>query len=386
MKIPTLTLKKNKESSILRRHPWIFSGALQNPDEKLHDGTVVRLAQNSGGTLGYGFFLPGSLRIKLFSFTTKSKVTIEELLSENFIAAIALRKSLGLFSSLSTNCFRLVNAEGDSLPGLIIDLYNGIAVIQLHHVGWVSYLDLLVTQLVKHAGCRGVYLKTHEKIEGRWLTAPQENPVIVTEHGVQFSVNYIDGQKTGFFLDQRENRKCVGQISSQRTVLNLFAYTGGFSMYALRGGAKNVHSVDVSENACTGARENAALNGFSDSHRVSSEDCFKLVEKLSPEYDLVICDPPALTKHKDSVSQAVKGYRHLNRSILKALPPHGLLATFSCSQLVSREQFESIIFSTAVETDRTIKIVTRFVQAPCHPTSVYHLEGLYLKGLLLEVL
>jgi 23S rRNA (cytosine1962-C5)-methyltransferase len=384
----TLTLKSGKEHSAMRKHPWIFSGAIQTSTGNLPDGCWVRVESAQKVTLGYGHFQKGSISVRLLSFDHDEPT--EEFYQKRIGQAYQLRLGIPLITPY-TNAFRLVHGEGDGLPGLIVDMYNGMAIVQAHSHGIHADRQLIAQALKDVLGSQlvGVYYKsqsTLEKTSNEYLLGMGGVPHIVLEHGQKFLVDWEEGQKTGFFLDQRENRKLLGEYSKGRQVLNTFCYTGGFSVYALANGASLVHSVDASEKAIELTRKNLELNGYdSNLHGCFAEDTFNFFKASTTPYDLIILDPPAFAKHKDSKHQAMKGYQRLNAEAMRQIEPGGILFTFSCSQVVDRQLFYDTVVSAAIQAGREIKVLHHLGQPADHPVSIYHREGEYLKGLVLYI-
>jgi 23S rRNA (cytosine1962-C5)-methyltransferase len=387
-------LKKGREESLLRRHPWLFSGAISRIEGEPYEGDIVSVISQSGECLGYGHFQIGSIAVRILSFD-------EAALSADFWkdrigAAYRHRLSLSL---KNTNCCRLVHGEGDMLPGLIVDWYNGVAVVQAHSVGMFLSLEKIVDALIEVYGekLKAIYdkssgtapFKAGLDLNDGYLYRNEdftdECEGIVTENRHKFIVNWDEGQKTGFFLDQRENRALVEQYAKGRNVLNLFSYTGGFSIYALAGGAVGVDSVDSSSKAVAMMEKNVALNAFSNHHSFC-EDAIDFV-KNSPKdkYNLIIVDPPAFAKHRGAIRNALRGYQKLNAAAISKVAPGGIIFTFSCSQVVDSNSFALAVFSAAAEAGRNVKILDRLNQPADHPVNIFHPEGEYLKGLVLYV-
>ncbi len=386
--IPVLTLKAGKDQSARRFHPWIFSGAVASPVHDLQDGDVVQVCDAQGQALGTGHFQTGSIMVRLFSF--EAVVPDQTFWAEKLREALASRQRLGL-PSPDTNAYRLVHGEGDCLPGLIVDMYADTAVVQAHSAGMQRdrYHLAAALRAVLGTAVRGIYFRAPADPEGaaagEWLLGQADGLVTIREHGLRFEVDVMGGQKTGFFLDQRQNRLLLGQLARGRRVLNTFAYTGGFSMYALHGGATAVDSVDVSARAVAQADHHAALNGVADRHRSFGQDVFQFLQRCPDDYDLIVLDPPAFAKHKSARHRALKGYQRLNAEALQRLRPGGLLFTFSCSQVVSAELFYNAVVAAAIQSRRSLRVWHRLTQPADHPVSIFHPEGEYLKGLVLEV-
>lgn len=383
-----IRLKKGREFSINRFHPWIFSGGIDQQPEGLPDGCWVEVTDYKNATLAFGHYQKGSITIRVLSFG-KSRPD-EHFWIQKFQAARQLRLSASLPNDV-TNCYRLIHGEGDGLPGLVIDVYHGAAIVQAHSAGMHTDRNEIAAalQAVFKNDLKAIYFKSAAKEnlnEGEYLFGMQALPHIVHEHNQKFYVDWEVGQKTGFFLDQRENRKLVGEFSKGKTVLNTFCYTGGFSIYALAHGAALVHSVDASEKAIELTRKNLELNGYDHHlHRCFAEDTFDFFKRKEHDYDVIILDPPAFAKHKEARHQAMKGYQRLNAEAMKVIKSGGILFTFSCSQVVDRQLFYDTIVSAAIQTGREIKVLHHLSQPADHPVSIYHPEGEYLKGLVLYV-
>lgn len=384
-----IRLKKGREASLLRFHPWIFSGAVQSVQGKPVNGDWVSVSDAAGKLLGHGHFQEGTISVRVLSFG--SSVPDESFYRGGLKQSIDQRLQTGVISD-STNGYRLVHGEGDGMSGLIVDMYNGVAVIQPHSAGIHKDRMLIAAALreVLNEKVRAVYYKGMATGEG---TAPNEYlhgmgvvPHIVLEHGNKFQVDWETGQKTGFFLDQRENRKLLGSLSKGRTVLNTFCYTGGFSVYALQGGASRVVSIDASEKAIDLARKNLELNGYDPQlHECHVGDTFEFLKGKKDQFDLIILDPPAFAKHKDARHQAMKGYQRLNAEAMRVIRSGGILFTFSCSQVVDRQLFYDTVVSAAIQSGREVKVLSTLSQPADHPVSMFHPEGEYLKGLVLYV-
>ncbi len=388
-----IVLRSGKDKSLKRYHPWVFSGAIKKIFGEPSEGDVVKVYSNQDEFLGTGHYQEGSISIRILSF-------MEEEIGEDFYIArirdaLAARAKLGLPDDKKTNVCRLVNAEGDGLPGFIIDYYNGTAVMQFHSIGMHMHRDLLVKSLQEILGdrLRAVYDKSATTLPSRYATGYKNeylsgspSQTIVKEHGNQFSIDWEKGQKTGFFIDQRENRKLLGEYSAGRNVLNLFGYTGGFSVYARQCGAELVHTVDSSAHAIDMANKNMELN-FGEQHRHQgiTADVLKFLVEPASSYDLMILDPPAFAKHHNVLNNALQGYKRLNARAIEKIKPGGIIFTFSCSQAVSKENFRKSVFAASANTGRRVRILHQLTQPADHPVSIYHLEGEYLKGLVLLV-
>ncbi|HET9052637.1 MAG TPA: class I SAM-dependent rRNA methyltransferase [Cyclobacteriaceae bacterium] len=386
-------LKKGKDFSIQRFHPWIFSGAIAKLEVAVPDGDWVTVVNAAGKILGHGHYQNGSISVRVLSF--REAEPSAELYTEKISAAWTLREKAGIISK-NTTTFRLIHGEGDGLPGLVIDYYDGVAVVQAHSFGMHNDRNLISEALQKVLGQKliAVYYKSKATLPGKIKEAQQDGylfgmaavPHVVLEHGNKFFVDWEAGQKTGFFLDQCENRKLLGEFASGKKVLNTFCYSGGFSVYALKGGAALVHSVDASEKAVEFTRKNIELNGYhSETHASYAGDTFEFLKDKNDVYDLIILDPPAFAKHRDARHQAVKGYQRLNTEAMKVIKKGGILFTFSCSQVVDRQLFYDTVVSAAIQAGRDVKVLYQLTQSPDHPVSMFHPEGEYLKGLVLYV-
>lgn len=390
MPYPTLVLKSGRDRSVRNRHPWLFSGAVKQLPKARH-GDIVAVTTNHGEVLAYGFFNPKSQIVcRLFHFGETPPTSDE---APFWIDAV--RKAYALRQphlNGDTDCFRLLHAEGDSLPGVIADVYGDAVVLQLLIKGMAQRLPFLLHAFAD-LGLEKVWLKDKRsarvlegvETQGGWLTdAHGTTELTVREHGLRFKVDIETGQKTGFFLDQRENRKLVQQFSAGKRVLNAFSYTGGFSVYALAGGAASVDSVDSSEPALALAEENVRLNIPDAAHQTIAADCFEFLRE-DHTYDLIVLDPPAFAKHARAVRNAAHGYKDINLNAMHRLAPGGLLFTFSCSQNIDRDLFRKIVFGAAADAGRRVRVLYQLSQPPDHPINIYHPEGEYLKGLVLHV-
>lgn len=382
-------LKKGREASARRFHPWIFSGAIQSIEGDPASGTMVRVTDATGNVLGYGHFQKGTISVRLLTFS--SQPPGPDFLVGKIGAALQQRINTGVVSQ-ATNCYRLVHGEGDGLPGLIIDMYHGVAVMQAHSAGFHNDRLLVRDALLQtlKTDLSAVYYKGMSagdgKSESEYLHGMGVLPHIVLEHGNKFQVDWETGQKTGFFLDQRENRRLLGTLAAGRTMLNTFCYTGGFSVYALKAGAALVHSIDASERAIAVARQNIGLNAFDAAqHECVCGDTFEFLKDKKDRYDLIVLDPPAFAKHKEARHQAMKGYQRLNAEAMRVIRTGGILFTFSCSQVVDRQLFYDTVVSSAIQSGREIQVLHTLSQPSDHPISMYHPEGEYLKGLVLYI-
>ena len=393
-----IILRKGREDSLRRFHPWVFSGAIAEIQGNPAEGDMVAVHASDGSLMAYGHYQIGSIAVRVLSFD--DSVLRPDFFEIMLSRALQVRVACGLDDSENTNCYRLVHGEGDNLPGLIIDHYDGVCVLQAHSVGMFRAKKQICEALKKVYGpdLKAVYDKSSgtapfkaglELIDGYMYRREDFNDdeQTVLENGHKFIVNWTEGQKTGFFLDQRDNRALVGSVARGRNVLNLFCYTGGFSIYALAGGAVHVDSVDSSKKAMMMVDRNVALNGFDESKHTSL--CCDAIDYLknAPEakYDLMIVDPPAFAKHRGSLKNALRAYQRLNAAAISKVAPGGLVFTYSCSQVVDKEAFALAVFSAAAQTGRSVRILDRLNQPCDHSVNIYHPEGEYLKGLLLYV-
>lgn len=390
---PIVYLKKGKEESLKRFHPWVFSGAIASGTESLNEGDVVRVCTASGTFIAVGHYQIGSIAIRVLSF--KDIVIDEEFWKSRLYSALEVRLALDVVDNPNNNTYRLVHGEGDNLPGLIVDCYGETAVMQAHSVGMHCERNAIAKALVEvlDGRIKNVYYKSDTTLPFK-ADLNQENGFLIggetdcttLENGLTFKVDWLKGQKTGFFIDQRENRSLLEQYSKNRSVLNMFCYTGGFSVYAMRGQAELVHSVDSSAKAIDITRENIAAN-FEDTtkHEAFCEDAFKYLDANDKKYDLIILDPPAFAKHRAALKNALKGYTRLNAKGFETIKSGGILFTFSCSQIVTKDQFRNAVFTAAAQSGRKVRILHQLHQPADHPINIYHPEGEYLKGLVLYV-
>ncbi|WP_297090224.1 class I SAM-dependent rRNA methyltransferase [uncultured Draconibacterium sp.] len=388
-----VVLKSGKDQSLLRFHPWVFSGAIKKMYGTPAEGDLVKVYSNKDQFLGIGHYQVGSIAVRIVSFD--EVVPDYDFWKSKIERAWNLRMNLGFENNTETNVFRLVHAEGDGMPGLIIDFYNGTAVMQMHSIGMYLIREELVKALQEVLGdkLKAVYNKSEKTLpfkaevkseDGYLFGSDSENEVL--EYGLRFKVDWERGQKTGFFVDQRENRKLVQDYSKNRDVLNMFCYTGGFSFYAMQGGAKSVHSVDASAKAIDLTDENVELNFPNDKrHKSTVIDGFEYLKDIQDKYDLIILDPPAFAKHRNTLPQALKGYKRINTRAFEQIRKGGILFTFSCSQVVSKEKFREAVFSAAAISGRNVRILHQMSQPVDHPVNIYHPESEYLKGLVLYV-
>lgn len=394
MPYKTIVLKRGKADSLRRFHPWVFSGAIQSLPHNLKEGEIVRVEDASSQFLAVGHYQIGSIAIRILSF--EDIVVDDTFWDDRLSEALMLRRALNLLRA-DNNIFRLVHGEGDRLPGLIVDIYGETAVMQAHSVGMhyarhqiaqslQRILGKSVTQVYYKSETTLPYKANLEELDGPLLGNASNNNVAV-ENDLRFHIDWLRGQKTGFFIDQRENRLLLQHYSNKRYVLNMFCYTGGFSVYALRGGAQEVVSVDSSAKAIDLTNANVALNYPNcDHHKAYAEDAFKFLDKADDTYDLIVLDPPAFAKHKEAVRNALKGYTRLNLQAMCKIKRGGILFTFSCSQAISKDQFRLAVFTAAAQSGRYVRILHQLHQPADHPVNIYHPEGEYLKGLVLEII
>ena len=388
-----LQLKNGKEESLLRFHPWVFSGAIAKADEGLEEGETVRVLDSMGHFMAIGHYQIGSIAVRVLSF--RDVPIDDEFWQSRLASALRMRQAIGIADNPDNNTYRLVHGEGDLLPGLVIDIYGKTAVMQAHSVGMHVSRIQIAEQLVRVMGTRveNVYYKSETTLPYK-ADLGQENGFIyggsddntAVENGLMFYVDWLRGQKTGFFVDQRDNRSLLERFAKGKKVLNMFCYTGGFSFYAMRGGAELVHSVDSSAKAIELTNRNVQLNFPADSrHKAFCEDAFKFLEQVGDQYDLIILDPPAFAKHRGALHNALKGYTRLNQKALQKIQPGGILFTFSCSQVVTKDNFRNAVFTAAAQAGRKVRILHQLHQPADHPINIYHPEGEYLKGLVLYV-
>ena len=392
---PKIFLKSGKEDAVLRKHPWIFSGAIAQLEGKPEDGDIVSVHKKNGDFLAIGHYHDGSIAVRIFSFDPVVPDTI--FWSEKIKKAWQLRNVLGLTESEETNCFRLVHGEGDGMPGLIMDYYNGVVVFQAHSIGMHRSMSEIIEGLKECLANKltAVYDKSQMTLPALYAKSIKDGIVfgsvtsesaIVRENGLLFDVNWVSGQKTGFFLDQRDNRALLGNFVKGKTVLNAFCYSGGFSIYALEAGAMMVDSVDSSARAIELLDNNIVENNFQElNHKSYTQDVLKFLQHAENKYDVMILDPPAYAKSLDKRHQAIQGYKRLNMEGLKKIKPGGILFTFSCSQVVDKQLFYGAITAAAIEAERNVKVLQHISQPADHPVSIFHPEGSYLKGLILYV-
>ena len=386
-------LKRGKEESLLRHHPWIFSGAIQRITGKPEEGELVTVYTSENKFIARGHIQVGSIAVRVLTFENEN--IDHDFWKRRIATAYEMRKSIGIALREDNDTFRLIHGEGDNLPGLIIDIYDDTAVMQAHSVGMHVSRGKIAAALQEVLGERvkNIYYKSDTTLpykadlnqENGYITGKSSTNV-ATEYGLKFHIDWLRGQKTGFFIDQRENRSLLEKYSKGRKLLNMFCYTGGFSIYALRGGAELVHSVDSSAKAIDLTNANVELNFPEDKrHAAYAEDAFDYLEKMGDNYDLIILDPPAFAKHRDSLRNALIGYRRLNAKAIEKIKPGGIIFTFSCSQAVSKENFRTAVFTAAAMAKRNVRILHQLTQPADHPVNIYHPEGEYLKGLVIYV-
>ena len=386
-------LKSGKEESLKRFHPWVFSGAIARIEGEPEEGEIVDVYTSKKEFIARGHFQIGSIAVRVLTFQQEN--IDHDFWKHKLEVAYDLRRSLNLAGNPINNTYRLVHGEGDNLPGLIIDIYDHTAVMQAHSVGMHVYRMDIADSLTEVMGdiVQNIYYKSETTLPFK-AELGQENGFIkggspenvAMEYGLKFHVDWLKGQKTGFFVDQRENRKLLEHYAKGRNVLNMFCYTGGFSFYAMRGGANLVHSVDSSAKAIDLTNQNVELNFPGDTrHEAFAEDAFKYLDRMGDQYDLIILDPPAFAKHRDALRNALRGYSKLNAKAFEKIKPGGILFTFSCSQVVDKKDFRNAVFTAAAQSGRSVRILHQLTQPGDHPVNIYHPEGEYLKGLVLYV-
>jgi 23S rRNA (cytosine1962-C5)-methyltransferase len=390
MLYPLLTITKGKEQSILRKHPWVFSGAIADETTELQDGDLVCLTTKKQQVLGIGHFQHATIAVRMLSFDYE---TIDQAFYERRLQnAFELRKRIGLLRA-DNNIFRLCHGEGDQLPGLIIDYYAGVAVIQCHSIGMYKQVELIAAALVQVLGkdLKAIYSKSsdtlpkRQEVQDAYLYGAVEVPHLALENGVKYHIDWINGQKTGFFIDQRENRALLGKYAQGKKVLNTFCYSGGFSLQALNNNAELVHSLDSSKKAIALTDDNVSLNGFESKHASIVDDAMDYMKDLPEDYDIIVLDPPAFAKHRDKRHQAIQGYKRLNAHAIRQIKPGGFIFTFSCSQVVDTQLFTNTVIAAAIEAGRSCRILEQLHQPADHPIQAFHPEGAYLKGLVIQI-
>lgn len=387
-------LKPGKEESLKRFHPWVFSGAIARIDGEPEEGEVVEIYTSKKEVIAKGHYQIGSIAVRVLSFRQDEAID-KDFWKRRLTVARDMRRSIGVAGRADNNTYRLVHGEGDNLPGLVVDVYGRTAVMQAHSAG--MHLDRMTIAEalaeVMDGEVDNIYYKSETTLPFKADLYPENGFLkggsadnVATEYGLHFHIDWLKGQKTGFFVDQRENRALLERYARGRSVLNMFCYTGGFSVYAMRGGARLVHSVDSSAKAIDLTNKNIALNFPDDPrHTAYAEDAFKFLDRMGDQYDLIVLDPPAFAKHRDALRNALQGYRKLNVKAFEKIKPGGILFTFSCSQAVSKENFRTAVFTAAAMSGRNVRILHQLTQPADHPVNIYHPEGEYLKGLVLYV-
>ncbi|MCF8410374.1 MAG: class I SAM-dependent rRNA methyltransferase [Crocinitomicaceae bacterium] len=385
-----IILRKNKEESLLRRHPWVFSGAIDLIDDEISDGDIVSVFDSRNKFLASGHFQNATIAVRILTFEEieLNQSFYNQVLSE----AIELRKTLGLFSKENSIC-RILHGEGDGLPGLIIDYYNGVAVIQCHSIGMYQSIELIsvALQTVLGKSLKAVYSKSSETLHNKadivdsFIFGTCKTPHKAKENGIIFSIDWVTGQKTGFFIDQRENRKLLSKYAQNKKILNTFCYSGGFSLSALKAGANEVHSLDSSKKAIELTEQNVGLNKLEENHVTIVADAMEFMKTVDNTFDVIILDPPAFAKHRDKRHQAIQGYKRLNEMAIRSIRPGGIIFTFSCSQVVDKNLFTHTVIAAAISSGRKIRILEQLHQPADHPINAFHPEGEYLKGLVIQV-
>ena len=389
---PKIIIHKGKEHSLNRFHPWVFSGAINKIEDNLEEGCIAEVYAYDKKFLGMGHYQPGSIAVRIFSF---EKITPDvEFWKAKLQEALNFRTNIGLHNNKSTNVYRMTFAEGDMLPSLIIDYYNQTAVIQAYSAGMFYHLEDITTalKLVYGKKLKAVYNKSKDTLPKKFIGEAKDgylfgslNENVVLENGNKFLIDWEKGQKSGFFIDQRENRQLLAQYSKGKKVLNTFCYTGGFSVYALNAGAEFVHSVDISKPAIEITNKNVELNGKTSNHESFAVDVFDYLKDINDKYDIIVLDPPAFAKSRNVSHNAVQGYKRINMEALKRIKKGGLLFTFSCSQVINRTLFNNTVIAAAIEAKRNVRIMHQLSQAADHPVNIFHPEGEYLNGLVLYV-
>lgn len=393
MDLKTIQLRRGKAESLRRFHPWVFSGAIAAQSRDLQEGDLVQVLDDQGNFIAVGHYQIGSIAVRVLSFERRD--IDEAFWVERIGEAYSLRRGLKLAGREDNDVYRLVHGEGDRLPGLVVDVYGATAVMQAHSVGMHVQREIIADAIIRatEGDIQNVYYKSETTLPYK-ADLGQENGFlrggspanIATENGLKFHIDWLKGQKTGFFVDQRDNRSLLEHYAKGRSVLNMFCYTGGFSVYALRGGATLVHSVDSSSKAIDLTRANAELNFPGDTrHDAFAEDAFRYLQRAGNDYDLIVLDPPAFAKHKEALRNALKGYTRLNAIAFEKIKPGGIVFTFSCSQAVNKDQFRLAVFTAAAQSGRHVRILHQLHQPADHPINIYHPEGEYLKGLVLQV-
>jgi 23S rRNA (cytosine1962-C5)-methyltransferase len=390
MSVKSVQIRKGKEQSLLRKHPWVFSGAIFSNVSEIEDGDIVVVEDFKGRFLAKGHFQHATISVRILSFED-SEIS-QEFFNKAIKNAVQLRLNLGLLNP-NNNIFRICHGEGDHLPGLIIDFYNGVAVIQCHSIGMFRSIDFISKALQEALGSnlKAVYSKSSdtlpERIESKdeYLFGNCEIPHLATENGVQYQIDWVKGQKTGFFIDQRDNRNLLGKYSFGKKILNTFCYSGGFSLQALNQNASLVHSLDSSKKAIELTDANVSINKFKGQHASIVADAMEYMKELKEDYDIIVLDPPAFAKHRDKRHKAIQGYKRLNAHAIRQIKSGGLIFTFSCSQVVDKYLFTNTVIAAAIEAGRNVRILEQLHQPADHPINAFHPEGEYLKGLVIQV-
>lgn len=386
----TVQIHRNKVDAILRKHPWIFSGAITSNTDTFSDGEIVTVVDAKNNFLARGHFQHATIAVRVLTFDDLE--LNQAFFNDKIAKAIQLRMSLNLITKENTIC-RLIHGEGDSLPGLIVDFYNGVAVVQCHSIGMYNSIEFITEGLKNAFGkqLKAIYSKSSDTLPARtdvedgYVFGKCSTPHQALEHGVKINIDWINGQKTGFFIDQRENRYLLGKYASGKKVLNTFCYSGGFSLLALKNNASLVHSLDSSKKAIVLTDENVTLNEFNDRHASIVADAMEYMKDLPEDYDIIVLDPPAFAKHRDKRHKAIQGYKRLNAHAIRQIKPGGLIFTFSCSQVVDKNMFTNTIIAAAIESGRNVRIIEQLHQPADHPINAFHPEGEYLKGLVIQV-
>ena len=386
-------LKKGKDESLRRFHPWIFSGAIRNIEGNVEEGDIVEVYTHENEYIATGHYQIGSIAVRVLTF--EKTVIDKAFYRDKLQTAYRVREAAGIANRPGNNTFRLVHGEGDNLPGLVIDIYGKTAVMQAHSIGMHKAKHIIAETLLEIMGAtiENIYYKSETTLpfkanldDDNGFIIGGCNDDIAMENGLKFHVDWLKGQKTGFFIDQRDNRALLEKYAKDHSVLNMFCYTGGFSFYAMRGGARLVHSVDSSAKAIELTKKNVELNFANDGrHQAFTEDAFKFLDNINEKYDLIILDPPAFAKHRDAVRNALQGYKRLNVKALEKIEKGGILFTFSCSQVISKQDFRTSVFSASAIAKRNVRILHQLTQPADHPINIFHPEGEYLKGLVLYV-
>lgn len=386
-------LKKGKDESLRRFHPWIFSGAIRNIEGNVEEGDIVEVYTHENEYIATGHYQIGSIAVRVLTF--EKNVIDKAFYRDRLQTAYRVREAAGIANRPGNNTFRLVHGEGDNLPGLVIDIYGKTAVMQAHSIGMHKARHIIAETLFEIMGAtvENIYYKSETTLpfkanldDDNGFIIGGCNDDIAMENGLKFHVDWLKGQKTGFFIDQRDNRALLEKYAKGHSVLNMFCYTGGFSFYAMRGGARLVHSVDSSAKAIELTKKNVELNFANDGrHQAFTEDAFKFLDNINEKYDLIILDPPAFAKHRDAVRNALQGYKRLNVKALEKIEKGGILFTFSCSQVISKQDFRTSVFSASAIAKRNVRILHQLTQPADHPINIFHPEGEYLKGLVLYV-